>query len=222
MIKSKKALVEQNKAELEKAERELEQCYIKASINGIVLNVNAKEGSMVQQGTLLFSVGDVENLEIKGEVNEFDVVSLEPGQKVKITGDGFIDRQYSGRVKEIAPAATTRVMGRSSETTVEIVVEVLNPDRMIKPGFSANMEIITQEKKNASVMPLECIFKKNEKKYVFVVKEDNTVEEVEVDTGINNDLFVEVLKGVSKGDMVADGNGTFWFKPVCHILQLFS
>jgi len=207
LIKSKQAALEQCLAELKEVEMEVERRYIKASIEGIVLDVLVEEGTMVQPGTPLFSLGNIDTLEIKGEVNEFDVIKLEPGQRVKITGDGFSNKEYLGVLKEIAPAAITRIIGQSSRTTVEIIVEITSPDSSIRPGFSANMEIITKEKKDIPVLPLECVKNRDGKSYVFLVREDGTVEEREVGTGISNDLYIEIVDGLSEGDIVVANPG---------------
>lgn len=192
---------EQSFEEMKGLQLEFESSRIKATISGTVLEIFKGKGAAVQPGISLFLIGDMRSLEIEGQVNEFDVPSLQVGQEVRVTGDGFIGRDLKGILKEIAPAAVTYVVGRSGQTTVEVVVELKDPDQSIKPGFSANMEIITNEEKDILILPLECIKNRDGKKFVYIVDKNNIIQERAVETGISNELYTKIVKGLVEGEI---------------------
>ncbi len=201
LMSTKELNKEQSFEEMKGLEEEFEASRIKAPISGTVLEISKEKGAAVQPGISLFLIGNMQALEIKGQVNEFDVPSLQEGQAVEVTGDGFTGRNLKGILKEIAPAAVTYAAGRSGQTTVEVVVEIKDPDPLIKPGFSANMEIITNEENGILILPLECIKNRDGRKFVLIVDKDNTIEEREVETGISNELYTEIVKGLDEGDV---------------------
>ncbi len=193
--------LEEAENNLANIEKKLSKTVVYAEFDGIVLEQNIKPGMMVTPGTLLLRVGDLSDLQIEISVNEYDAAKLRLGQKAIISGQGFGDRTYDGEVVKIAPSASVTQTSRGNESVVKAAVRVIEHDGHIKPGFSATVEITVDEKQDAILIPLECVIEEEGSKQVMVVKDEN-ISKREVRTGLENDLYVEILQGLSEGDEV--------------------
>ncbi|MFY9497904.1 MAG: efflux RND transporter periplasmic adaptor subunit [Tepidanaerobacteraceae bacterium] len=193
--------LEEAENNLANIEKKLSKTVVYAEFDGIVLEQNIKPGMMVTPGTLLLRVGDLSDLQIEISVNEYDAAKLRLGQKAIISGQGFGDRTYDGEVVKIAPSASVTQTSRGNESVVKAAVRVIEHDGQIKPGFSATVEITVDEKQDAILIPLECVIEEEGSKQVMVVKDGN-ISKREVRTGLENDLYVEIVQGLSEGDEV--------------------
>ncbi|MEW9123557.1 MAG: efflux RND transporter periplasmic adaptor subunit [Thermotaleaceae bacterium] len=190
-IKEKQIQVSQN--DLEKLKQDREKCNIDSPISGTVVDLKVTEGVFIPAETPIMTVEDTNNLEITTNISEYDVSKIQIGQTVKVTGDAFEGKEYKGRVKYIGPAAFSVTTGQGKETVVEIKIEVEDKNTELKPGFSANVDILTESRKAAFVVPYEAIFtKKNGEKVVFTI-EDGTAKEHRIQTGIESDLRIEII-----------------------------
>jgi len=200
-VDMKKALVKEEEAKLLQSRKKLESTKVYAGFDGIVTNSSVKPGMAVSQGDPAMTVLDTKDLEVSLKVSEYDAARLEIGQNASIAGDGLGEKEYEGRVAKIAPVASTVETGRGSQTTVKVVLKVLNPDEDIKPGYSANVEIIVAEKKQVLMLPLESVITEEDGKKVMVVKDGNPVKQ-KIGTGIYNELYIEITSGLSEGEKV--------------------
>lgn len=178
---------------------QLEKGEVKSSMAGTVLDVLVNPGQMVTQGSPLVIVGDLNRLIVEVNIGEGDSRELALGQTVEISGTSFAGT-YTGTVSKIAPAGKL-VSGSQPQTVipVEIAVEGNPP---IKPGVSAEVNIVTIEHPDALVLPYEAVIEDEEgQEWVFVVQEGK-VEKRQVTMGVGNELYREVLSGVSAGEEV--------------------
>lgn len=178
---------------------QLEQGEVKSPMAGTVLDVQVNPGQLVTQGGTLLVVGDLSRLIVEVNIGEGDSRELALGQKVEITGTSFAGT-YTGIVSKIAPAGKS-VSANQPQTVipVEIAIEGSPP---IKPGVSAEVNIITVHHPEALVLPYEAIVEDEDgQEWVFVVQEGK-VEKRSVTLGTGNELYREVLDGLSAGEEV--------------------
>ena len=197
----KQAALEEAEKNLENVKQKIDKAAVYAEFDGVVLEQNIKPGMIATPGTLLLRVGNLSDLQVEINVNEYDAALIKLGQKAAISGQGFGHRTYSGEVVKIAPSASVTQTSRGNETVVKAAVKVIDPDGQIKPGFSATVEITVDERQEALLIPLECVIEEEGRKQVVVVKDGNMAKR-EVETGIENDLYVEIIKGLSEGEEV--------------------
>jgi HlyD family secretion protein len=161
--KAARSTLDVNKAELAQAEAALEQieteinqyAYITSPIDGIVLERNVDSGSSVTGGsssasTSLFTLAqDLSKMEIKAEVDELDISSIEAGQEVRFTVEANPGTTYSGAVKEV------RLVPETSENLVYYYVIILadNSSGKLLPGMTASVTFIKQRKDDALTVP---------------------------------------------------------------------
>lgn len=178
---------------------QLEKGEVKSSMAGTVLDVLVNPGQMVTQGSPLVIVGDLNRLIVEVNIGEGDSRELALGQTVEISGTSFAGT-YTGTVSKIAPAGKL-VSGSQPQTVIPVEIDVEgNPP--IKPGVSAEVNIVTIEHPDALVLPYEAVIEDEEgQEWVFVVQEGK-VEKRQVTMGVGNELYREVLSGVSAGEEV--------------------
>jgi len=139
-------------------------------------------------------------------LSKYDVLNVELNQSavIKTASNKLID----GRVSYISPVASTSSgininslmgSGSASSTTIPAQVTVDGADSSLIVGVDVNVSIITQTKENATVIPVEAVCIENEEVFVYALEDGKAVKK-NIELGINNDTYYEVLSGVSVGD----------------------
>ncbi len=125
----------------------LDWCVIKSPVNGVVLErmVDPSElvtpqafGSGRGPSTSLLAVADPMDLQVEIDLNESDLAKVAPGQKCNVSPEAFPDKIYQGIVAEMAPEASRQ------KGTLQIKVQILNPDRFLTPELSAKVDFLSQ------------------------------------------------------------------------------
>lgn len=178
-------------------------------ISGTVITCNAEEGQMLTDSTVMMEVADLTDLNVTAYVSEYDIASVKVGQAVELTTDGIEDKVYHGTVTKIEPMAESQGTISGSETVVPIVVHLDDPDENIKPGFSFDMEIITVSVEDADYLPISAVTMDRETGTysVFVVGESDILEKREVEVGVSNDTYIQILSGLSADEVVMEVPG---------------
>lgn len=201
-ITIQKQKIELARIEVEKLEKELQKYTIKSPISGTIVDTNISESGIIKSHITLMSIQNLEHLEIILDINEYDASKIEEGDPVKITGDSFEGKVYEGEIKYVGSIAKPSEQGQGKESVVEIKVDIKNNDQLLKPGFSAKVDILTDKKSDALSVPYEAIFtKKGGEKVIFTV-EDGIVKEHTIKTGIGSDFFMEIIGDIEEGSSV--------------------
>jgi HlyD family secretion protein len=155
--------VGQAKSALDQAKVLLDKCVIYAPIDGTVSVLNSELGERVVAtgdfaGTEVMRVANLDALEARVDVNENDVVNVKVGDPVRVRIDAYPGHEFHGRVKRIASTATVQNQGTQQEVTnFEVRVQILQPDRKIRPGMSASVEIETNTVRNVVSIPIQSV-----------------------------------------------------------------
>lgn len=172
-------------------------------ISGTVIESNAVEGQMLTDSTVMMKIADLSNLDVEAYVSEYDIAQIQVGQKVEMTSDGIEGKVYTGTVTKIEPTASTQSTMSGSETVVPIVVHMDNPDELMKPGFSLDLEIIVEDLSDVVYVPLSAVGKNDDGTYyVYKVNENNVLEKTTVILGSTNDTSAVIESGLSVGDTI--------------------
>jgi HlyD family secretion protein len=136
------------RAAVANAQLDLERTVITAPIDGMVLDRKTDKGRTVNASmnapTLFTLVNNLTKMQINAAVAEADVGSISEGQEVKFTVDAFPNRTFNGTVRQVRNAATTQ----QSVVSYATIIDVNNDDLKLKPGMTANVSIIVQQKTN--------------------------------------------------------------------------
>ena len=207
-IEKSRAEVVQAQAQYERAEENLKYASIRSPISGIVLSREVEVGdavsSILQLGsnaTLIMTLGDVQELYIKGKVDETDIGLVKLDQPVRVTVDAYKNRTFQGKVFRIAPMGVEK----DNVTRFEVRVSILNDLDLLKANMSANAEIILEEHHNVLLVPESALIY-NDKKATFVEVPDLSTKtgrrQVRIKVGLGNGSRTEVLSGLKLGEQV--------------------
>ena len=188
----------------------LADATITAPVSGVVTAVYAEEG---QPGNgLLFVIEDTDALKITTNIREYDVGNIEVGMPVVIRSDATGDKEISGTVTYIAPAANKTENGNTltaDDSTVEFEAEVQvnDADSGLRIGMNTRLTVLLEERDNVYGVPYDAVVEKADGSEVVYAVEPSSekegsyvVTEVPVTTGLETDFYIEV-----SGDGITDG-----------------
>ena len=165
-------------------------------IDGIVTTLNISEGDYVRSESTLAKIVNNYEIEFDIDVDELDILDLKIGQEAKVTIDAIeetMKEPLTGTVSEIALEGTTM----NSVTSYPVTISLSGNDN-IKMGMNCSTEIIVESAENVLILPVEAIDSRRGKYYVTL--ENNERKEVEV--GIYNEDYIEIVSGLTEGDKV--------------------
>ncbi len=202
------ASLEQQRAAVNIAEENLKNATIVSPIAGMVLARDSEVGDAVSSilvlgssATNIMKIGDLNEVYIKGKVDESDVGKVYLGQPARITVESFKDQKFQGSVTRIAPTGDEK----DNVTTFEVRVSISNERHILKAQMTANAEIILEEHKHVLTIP-EGAVTYNKDKSTAVQVPDPTNEKgfrkIPITIGISNGARTEVLKGLTEGQQV--------------------
>jgi len=202
------ANVAQARAAVERADEELANATIKAPIRATVLTRDVEVGSPVSSilnlganATLVMTLGDIEQVFVRGRVDEADIGRVRLGQAAKITTETFRERTFDGRVTQISPIGVER----DNVTTFEVEVSIDNPGKELKANMTANAEIILEQLPDSLLVPESAItYDAQRNAFVDVVdaSERSGRRRVSIKVGVGNGARMQVTSGLKAGDQV--------------------
>ena len=145
-------------------------------------------GDQVWGGRALLEIPDLSRMQVQCQVGEVDLKRVALQQKAFIRLEAFPGPVFHGEVSDIAPMATPQP-GAENIQIFEILVDIEEQDIRLKPGMSAQVEIVIQTLNDVHSVPLGAIFERDGKKIVYCLR-DGSFEEVEVELGPHNGVDV--------------------------------
>ncbi len=203
-------------AEVNKLKTMLQYARITAPFDGVVTKRYADKGALIQAGTSsstqampLIRLSQNSFLRLIFPVSASFVSAIKQGDPVEVSIPG---------VKRKVQAKITRSSQKVdfSTRTMETEVDIENADYSLIPGMYASVTVKVERKENAVVAPITTIARKGESATVYLIKKDGTIEERAVKLGLESPFKIEILSGVSEGDMLLVGNRT-GVKPGQHV-----
>jgi HlyD family secretion protein len=128
----------------------IDWCVIKSPINGVVLEKLVDPNELVTPqsfggtrgpSTALVAVADPKDLQVEIDLNEADVAKVYLNQKCKVSPEAYPDKIYDGYVAEKAPEANRQ------KGTLQVKVQIVNPDQFLTPELSAKVDFLAKDKK---------------------------------------------------------------------------
>jgi HlyD family secretion protein len=224
-LASAEEAVRQATAGLNQAQTDLARTTIVAPMNGKIVSLNAHEGEVVITGTMnnpgsvIAVLADLSEILVQAEVGETEITRVRLGQTARIKIDAIPDKEYSGRAVEIGSSAETRMTAGSGQRYFNVKIALTNADDALRPGMTAQVEIITDQQKGVIAVPVQSVVMRGppkkdqpasqaseEKKtsHVFLLSEEKVAIR-SVKTGISDDTHVAILSGLSGNERVITG-----------------
>jgi HlyD family secretion protein len=180
---------------------------IRAPAAGTVLKRHVNPGDPVvpltsyQAGTPLMTLADMGTLRFKGTVDEIDVGKLKEGLPVRIKIGALPSAGVTGRLTRIAPKATEK----EGTTLFDVEASIDNAGTTtLRAGYSANADVVIQEKANVLLLPERLVSFEKEKAFVEVAAKGPETQPLkkEIKTGLSDGLKLEIAAGLAEGDQV--------------------
>jgi HlyD family secretion protein len=224
-LEAQQYAVEQYRSALQRAEDDLARTTIRSPMDGTVIQLDAEQGETVVPGStnlpgsVIMTIADMSVLLAEVEVSEVDVVDVELGQEAEVKVDALGSEPEKGRVVEIATSGRRDATQGTIRFNVKVALE--NPDPSLRPAMTAKVDILTATSEDAITAPIQAVVKRtldqegeevkgsaakgiDESDVVYVIEDDKAVA-LEVETGISDELYVEIVDGLEEGQEVIIG-----------------
>jgi len=190
------AKVRQAEAALQLAQINLDESTIEAPIAGVVSCKNLDEGNMVSPGVCIVTLVQVDTVKVVVGVNERDIALVKEGRtRATVRVDAYSEVVFEGTVTRVSPVADEMTR------TVEVEIHIPNPERRLKPGMFARVDLLLKEKKGVPAIPEDAVLRDEEKTYVYVVN-NRKAHRRTVKLGLSEGPLVEVVEGLKVGERV--------------------
>ena len=175
----------------------LENTVLRSPINGYVTARNFDVGDMFAMSAPLFTVQQVVPVKLLVGISENEYTKVKKGDVVSLTVDALPGRTFSGKVNRLYPTINP------ATHTFNVEVVVPNADRALRPGMFARVTVNFGINRRI-VLPDRCIVKQEGtgQRFVYLLREDDTVRYVPVTLGRHIGSEYEVVEGVQEGETV--------------------
>jgi len=216
-IEKQQLSLQQAQLDLESKLKEKEDLLVYAPIDGTIIEQNVREGDLIKPSTSSSSsdesaatIVDYSKMQVVLAIDELDISKVEVGMPVKITVEALSGEVFEGTVEKIADEGTSQ----NNVSTFDVTV-TMDKTPKLKAGMTVDAELTVAKKQNVLMLPVAAIQQKDGKSYVIPAKSEDAksqgnnskngpsqMQMVEVETGISNDEYIEIVSGLNEGDMV--------------------
>lgn len=157
------AQIRRTEGTLNQSRDQLSKTTILAPVDGTISSLSSEVGERVvgtgmNPGTEIMRVANLDDMEVRVNVNENDVVNVKVGDKARITIDAYPGRRFAGTVKEIASAAKTTGANTQEEVTnFQVKIRIVDKDVRLRPGMSASVDIETRTVTDVVAIPIQAV-----------------------------------------------------------------
>ena len=194
-------------AQLNKAQAQLDAATVLSTLEGTVVEVNRNVSkSPTGNSQVVVHVVSNENLQVKGELSEYNLANLSVGQEVTFTSKVYQDKSWTGKISYISDypknngEAANAALGGNTGSKYPYTVDVTSDIGELKQGFSVSVEV--KNKSKAILVPLTSVVTENDKNYVWLVDDQKKAKKVEVTLGNADADNQEITSGVTDGAKV--------------------
>jgi len=224
-VEAQQHAVEQYRSALQRTADDLARTTIRSPMDGTLIQLNAEQGETVVPGStnlpgsVIMTIADMSVLLAEVEVSEVDVVNVALGQVAEVKVDALGTEPQKGHVVEIATS------GRRDPTqgTIRFRVKVAldDPDPSLRPAMTAKVDVLTATSEDTITAPIQAVVKRTlddeggevkgtaakgiEESDVVYVIGDGEAAVRSVETGISDELYVEIIDGLTDGEEVIIG-----------------
>ncbi|MGZ0016475.1 efflux RND transporter periplasmic adaptor subunit [Yeosuana sp. AK3] len=176
---------------------------VKATISGEVLNVLVKKGENVTErntfndGNTIATIVNTSSFIYEFEITEIDIADVKIGDTFSIAIKALNNKLVNAKIQELKP-----LIKDDNSFYYLASAKVLDNVFNLKPGYTGLAEFTLQQKENALSIKEKNIIYRNRKAFVELIVQDDAIEEIEIDVGISDGIYTEVLLNLKKSDKV--------------------
>ncbi|MDR3563429.1 MAG: efflux RND transporter periplasmic adaptor subunit [Negativicutes bacterium] len=198
-VMSKQAARDKAQGGIYALQNQRDDMIMRAPRAGIIGFRQAEVGNFAQAGQKLLSIVDNSKIYVDCPVSEQDVGQIVPGMAAKVAIES-LGKTYNGKITYISPAMDAA----TQSFTVRLALEDI--DDTLKAGMFARTDISILLRPKTIFVPKEAVVSVNGRDRVLIIDDNNQVVERNVQIGLRNDKYVEILKGVNEGERIAVSN----------------
>ena len=194
-------------AQLEKAQAQLNSATVLSTVEGTVVEVNRNVSkSPTGNSQVLIHIVSNDNLQVKGELSEYNLANLSVGQEVTFTSKVYPDKTWNGKISYISnypknnSEASSSLAGSNTGSKYPYTVDVTSEIGDLKQGFTVSVEVKSTSK--ALIVPITSVVMEEEKNYVWILDENQKAKKVEVGLGNADAENQEITSGLTDGAKV--------------------
>jgi HlyD family secretion protein len=219
--------VDQARATLEGAQDLLSKTTIRSPIDGVVTARRVEEGEVAvigvqnSPGTVLLTISDMSVVETEMEVDETSIPAVKVGQHAKVRIDAYPNQTFDGVVTEVGGSPLTTAANGTEAIKFKVKIQLQAPPPDVKPGLSAQADILTGFRANALVVPIQALVVRDVKtpdgkpaaassgpprdeEGVYLM-EGGKARFQPIRTGLTGELSIEVVSGLHGGETLVTG-----------------
>jgi HlyD family secretion protein len=182
---------------LETARERMAETTIRAPITGTIIDRTVEVGNVISSatqvvggGTLLMTMADLNEVQVRTLVDETDIGRVQPDMPAEIQVEAYRDRSFQGRVLKIEPQATVT----QNVTMFPVIIRIRNEESLLKPGMSAEVTIQVASAENAITVPTQAVH-----------PSDDAEEVADLALGLNSNSFQQLLAANTPQQAGANG-----------------
>lgn len=170
---------------------------VKADFSGEVNQILVEQGDEVATGAQLIQIVDFDNMEVSMRVDEYKISRLSVGQTCQVTVTA-LEQSFDSNISHI-----NRVSSSGGSTAYYTVTASLTADENVLPGMQVTVTIPQEEAVDAVILNRDALsFTMNNSAFVLMQNDAGEMEQKQVEIGVDNDNYVEIVSGLEEGDVV--------------------
>jgi HlyD family secretion protein len=192
--------VSQAQEQVQSLEEKVASATVTAPTDGTLYSLPVHAGDYVKVGDTLAEMADLSRVRVRAFVDEPDIGSLDPGQKVSVTWDAKPGRTWTGHTEEVPK----QVVARGMRSVGEVLCSIDNDRLELLPNTNVQVQIMVRDRHGVLVVPRAAVLGDTNQHYVFVFGDDK-VHRRDISVGVASTYKYEVVSGLTDSDRVAVG-----------------
>lgn len=203
-------MIQENLDQLREAQRTIDKAYelknnlvITAPMDGVVAGFWRQKGETIRAGEWVGDIFNTSNMSVHTQVDDLDVVYVKQDAPVEVTVDALPGEVFEGKVARVSQS------GQDSSGVIQYSVNIEVSGRGdLRPGMMAKCFIDAGSSENTLIVPIEAVFEEDGQSKVEILKENDEIEVVRIETGLMNDRYVEILEGLEENQEIVTGSSS--------------
>lgn len=205
----RKYATDESEERIEEYQQQLEDCYLTAPMDGMIISLSVSEGDIYTGGTI-FVIADYQNFIVNASVDEYDISSLKKGMEAAVKIEAVSDEELPATLTYVSPTpGETTGFGSSGSSSYKIEISLSDPNEDLRIGMSAQASVVLQASEDVLTVPSDCIQTNPQGESVIYVDENGERKEVAVTVGMEGDYYVEI-----SGDGLEEGMKVYLATPM--------
>ncbi|MDR2407709.1 MAG: efflux RND transporter periplasmic adaptor subunit [Bacteroidales bacterium] len=207
-LKNAKENLEIIKSGISSSTAQYSNTLIKSTVTGMILNIPVKVGNSVIQtnnyneGTTIATIANMQDMIFIGKVDETEIGKIKEGNEVNLIIGAMQDVKSKAVLEYISPQGVLE----NGATTFEIKAAVKNEANVfIRSGYSANGEIIVEQKDSVLAIPESALELTRDSTFVYILKTEKpqqVFEKKSIEIGLSDGVYIEIKKGLSLNNKI--------------------